>query len=166
MCPNGWVLQGPPLEKTSNCTPEPSFSCLFCLSTLPVSVNDASVLCPTLSSVWASWGPEMPPAAPDWPLLKAEVEYCNPGVMSTSEGWRMGNATKLWWASLWSKLVEGIYFLPPALGITILPDRYSQRKLTSTLIDSGWLQQNSLQKKCCYQMASWLTSQSMKTHQK
>lgn len=48
-------------------------------------------------------------------------------------------APQLWWACLWSQSVEAMYLLLPALGIIVSSDQYSQRKLTSTLIASGWL---------------------------
>lgn len=130
------------------------------MPTHSVSVNDTSVLFPTPGS--ASSGPQMPNLV----SLKAGVEICIAGVMARSEEQMMRNAPKSWRVPLWPKLGEGIYFLPPALGRTISPGPYSQKKATSTWIGSGWLEQDSLQQQGCHEMATWLTSQSLKTHQK
>lgn len=64
----------------------------------------------------------------------------------------------------WSRSVGGVYFLPPASGITMSPNRYGQRKAASTL--AGWLAAAEPPHRRACSEPAWLASPSTETHQK
>lgn len=129
-----WLrLQSPLLEQSSNCTSRPRFA------THPViSANGTWAPSPTPPSVFASSAYRCLPL-PSPGLLQAQVEICTLGVMSTSEGKRMRNALRSYQASLWSKLIEGIYFLPPALRRKNRSNRSIQPEEADLQVDWRWV---------------------------
>lgn len=118
------VLQSPLLEQTSNCASRPTFS-----AQPVISVNDTRALFPTPSSVSASSAHRCHPL-PSPALFKVKAEICTLGVVSTSEGQTTRNAPRLSQASLRSKLVEGIYFLPPAQGDAVSQETHMTSSTT------------------------------------
>lgn len=88
-CPLKWVQTAWVLKSSTRTNQQvhfTGFTFLPLVSLLPLSVNDASVLFPTQSSVSASASPEMPPIAHSQPSAKLKLSVCTPGVMSTAEG--------------------------------------------------------------------------------